>query len=267
LFRTAWAFIRRDFLVAVSYRTAFIGELLYIFLGVSIFYYMGRVFDGTMSPFLAPYGGNYSAFLLIGVALNDFLKVSLSTFNASIRESQMMGTLEMMLLSPVRVTSILIYSSLWSYLFATVRFMAFVVFGFLLYGFDLQNANLLGGIVILLLSILCFSAFGIVTAAFIMLFKKGEITSVMTTASLLLGGVMFPAEVLPEWLKAASFFLPLTHALNGMRKALIRGETLEALLPEMATLAVFSAVLFLVGITSFMMAVHRTKVTGTLGQY
>ena len=76
-----------------------------------------------------------------------------------------------------------------------------------------------------------------------------------------------PAEVLPKWLKAAAFFLPLTHALNGMRKALIRGDTLTALPPEIGPLTLFSAVLFLVGITSFMMAINRTKVTGTLGQY
>ena len=141
--RTAWAFVKRDFLIDTSYRTAFLGQLAFIFLGVSVFYYMGHVFDGAMSPALAAYGGNYFAFVLIGVALTDFLKVSLSTFNVSIRESQMMGTLEMMFLSPIGATSMLVYSSIWSYLLASLRFMTYLLTGFVLYGFDLQHANLL----------------------------------------------------------------------------------------------------------------------------
>jgi ABC-2 type transport system permease protein len=265
--RTAWAFVKRDFLIDTSYRTAFLGQLAYIFGGVSLFYYVGRVFDGAMSPALASYGGNYFAFALIGVALTDFLKVSLSTFNVSIRESQMMGTLEMMFLSPVGVTSILIYSSIWSYVVASVRFLAYLLTGVLLYGFDLQNANLFGGLVVLFVSVLCFSAFGILTAAFTVVFKKGDISSLMSIASVFLGGVLFPPEVLPGWLKQASFLLPITHSVSGLRKALIGGETLTGLLPEITTLLLFSLVLFSIGITSFVMAVHRTKVTGTLGQY
>lgn len=267
MLRTACAFLTRDFRLDTSYRTPFVGQLVFIFLGVSLFYYVGRVFDGTVSPVLASYGGNYFAFALIGVALTDFLKVSLSTFNVSIRESQMMGTLEMMFLSPVGGTSMLVYSSIWSYLLASIRFVIYLMTGFLLYGFNLQNANLLGGLAVLLVSILCFSAFGILTAAFTMVFKKGDISSLMSVASAFVGGVIFPAEVLPGWLKNISFFLPITHSLNGMRKALIRGATFNELLPDIGTLIVFAAVLFAVGITSFMMAVHRAKITGTLGQY
>lgn len=265
--KTAWAFVKRDFLLEISYRAAFLGQLAFIFAGVSLFYYIGRVFDGANSPVLAAYGGNYFAFALIGVALTDFLKVSLSTFNVSIRDSQVMGTLEMMFLSPVGVISILICSSIWSYLLASLRFLAYLLTGVLLFGFNLQNANLVGGLAVLFVSILCFSAFGILTAAFTIIFKKGDISSLMSMVSVLLGGVIFPLDVLPGWLKQASFLLPITHSLSGMRKALIGGETLAGLLPEMMTLAAFSVVLFAIGITSFLMAVHRAKVTGTLGQY
>lgn len=265
--KTAWAFIKRDCLLMLSYRMAFFGQVLFIFLGVSVFYYVGRVFDGAKNPMLASYGGNYFAFLLIGVALTDFLKVSLSTFNMSIRENQMMGTLEMMLLSPIRVTSFLIYSSLWSYIFASIRFLVYLLIACLLYGFDLHNANLFGALVILVLSVGCFSAFGILTAAFVMVFKKGDASTVMSAASILLGGVMFPAEMLPGWLKPVSNLLPVTHSLKAMRQALIAGEGLSVLAPEMLALILFSAVLFPIGMLAFSWSVQRTKITGSLGQY
>ncbi len=267
MIKTAWAFIKRDFLLAISYRTAFIGQLLVIFLGVAVFYYIGRVFDGAASPVLASYGGNYFAFLLIGVAFADFLKVSLSTFNVSIRENQMMGTLEMMFLSPIPATLILVYSSLWSYLLASFRFLLYLLVGFLIFGFDLHNANFLGGFIVLVLSILCFSAFGIIMAAFIMVFKKGDMSTVMSVASVFLGGVMFPATVLPSWLKIASFLLPITHALNGMRQALILGFSLVELAPEMIMMAVFSIFLLPLGFWMFQMAVKQNKLNGTLTHY
>lgn len=267
MIKTAWAFIVRDCLLAVSYRAAFIAQIVVIFVGVSGLYFVGKVFDGAVSPVLAAYGGNYFAFLLIGIALTDFLKVSLSTFHVSIRENQMMGTLEMMLLSPVRLTAILIDSSLWSYIFATLRFLVYLLVGVLMYGFNLHQANLAGGVVMLLLSILCFSAFGIVTAAFIMVFKKGDPSTLMSVTSVFLGGVMFPASVLPSWLQTLAFYLPITHALNGMRGALIQGESFARLVPEMTALLVFTAILFPIGVIAFSMAVQRTKVTGTLGQY
>ncbi|MFO0768798.1 MAG: hypothetical protein U0231_18915 [Nitrospiraceae bacterium] len=36
---TAWAFLKRDCLMATSYRTAFLSQMLLLFRGVSVLYY------------------------------------------------------------------------------------------------------------------------------------------------------------------------------------------------------------------------------------
>ena len=265
--RTAWAFITRDFLLTVSYRAAFAGQILLILVGVSLLYYLGKVVDSSMNPLLKAYAGDYFAFLLIGVALSDFMKVSLATLNTSIRESQMMGTLEIILLSPLRVMLVLIYSCLWSYIFASIRFGIYLLVGFALYGFEPRHANYLGALLVLSVSIVCFTSFGMMTAAALLVFKRGDTSMFMSIAAVFLGGVMFPVDMLPTWLQALSSLLPITHTLTGMRQAVMLGYPVSRLLPEVGALLLLTLLLFPLGAVSVAIATRRAKISGTLAHY
>jgi len=268
MLRTAGAFIVRDYLQAISYKFGFCMRLVAIVLGAGILYFISNVFDTGTSSFLKPYGSTYFPFLLIGLALIDFHTLSLQVFSNSIRESQMMGTLEIMLLSPTRLTAIILYSSLWGYLFSSVRFVLYLLTGMLLFGLDLGKANLSGGALVLALSIATFASLGVFIASLIMIIKEaGALDHMLITASLFLAGVPYPIEVLPEWLRQFSVLLPLTHALRAMRHALLAGEPLGRLLPDLGALALFSAILFPLGLWTFHLAVQRVKVTGRLGHY
>lgn len=85
--RLAWAFFKRDALIATSYRTAFAVQLLGNIVILGVFYFVGRTLRGAEIPALARYGGSYLAFLLIGVALTDCVGVSLTTFAKQIRKA------------------------------------------------------------------------------------------------------------------------------------------------------------------------------------
>jgi len=61
-------------------------------------------------------GGDYFSFVLIGIAFSDYLGVGLGSFAGTIREGQMLGTLEAMLVTPTRVHSIILFSSIWQFL-------------------------------------------------------------------------------------------------------------------------------------------------------
>ena len=108
----AAAFLKRDLSLAISYRLSFLLQLLGILFSVSTFYFLSLLFGNALLPQLDKYGGDYFSFVLIGLAFLGYVNLSLSNFSASIREGQMMGTLEIMLLSPTRLSAILISSSL-----------------------------------------------------------------------------------------------------------------------------------------------------------
>ena len=265
--RTAWAFLKRDYLIATSYRAAFAMQLLGIVMAVPVFYFMGRMVPAGAEGQLARYGGSYFAFLLIGIAFMDYLAISLRTFNESIRESQLMGTLEIVLLSPVSLSQVLIASSLWVYLLTTFRFILYLAAG-ALFGLDLGNANPATAALVLMLSVPAFASLGILSASVTMLIKRGEsINLALSTLSLTLGGVLFPIDVMPGWLQQVAKLLPVTHALEAMRRSLFNGAGVGELLPQLGVLLMFTLVLFPLSLTCFHYVVRASKRSGTLAQY
>ena len=243
-------------------------DLSWIVLVVPILYLMSSVFAGASSDLLKPYDGNYFAFLLIGVAFQDYLTFSQSSFNTAVREHQLMGTLEIVMMAPLPVAVVLLCSSAWGYLYTSVRFATWVLVG-LAFGFSLARADPWSSLLVMVLAIASFSAMGILTASVVVLIKRGaeSITQVMTAATVALSGVLYPVDVLPRWLALAAEFLPFTHALRGLRLALLRGASISELRAELLALAGFAVVLFPVGLASFALAVRRSRRTGTLGQY
>jgi len=265
--RVALAFLRRDFKIATSYKAAFVMQIASIFVAVPLFYFMGSMVDGANVKALERYGGSYFGFLLIGVALLDYLAVSLQSFGNSLRESQLTGTLEIVLLSRTSLIEVLFYSSLWFFMFTSIRFGLYLAVG-AIFQLDLGQANFLAAVLMLGLAILSFIPFGIFAAAIIMLIKRGEwVAMVISGASMFLGGVLFPVASMPEWMQRLGQLLPFTHALEGLRQAIQSGASSADLARYFIVLAGFAVVLMPLSWLSFALAVRRTRTTGTLAQY
>lgn len=264
----AQAFLKRDFSNAISYRTGFAMQFLGIFITVATFYFLSQLFGGVVAPQLEAYGGDYFAFVLIGIAFSGYMGFSLSSFAGKIREGQVMGTLEIMLLSPTRLSTILISSSLWSGLLTTLRVLVFLLVGALIFGASFGMANALTALLVLALSITSFSGIGILSAAMVLLLKKGDpVAWIFGGVSTLLAGVYYPIAVLPDWLEPVSRFLPLTYALDGMRLALLRGYSLYQIRLDLLVLLAFTLVLTPLALFIFRQALKRAKMEGSLTQY
>ena len=259
---TALAFVKRDVSMALSYRLSFAFQFLGSLVMIATFYFLAQVLSVDV------YGGDPFAFILIGLAFSRYMTLSMSTFSNSIREGQVMGTLEIMLLSPTRLSKILLSSSVWAYLFTSLQIVLFLALGVLVFGVDLGGANVVTALVVLLLSIVSFAGIGMISAAFIMVLKKGDpIAFALSGLSVLLAGVYYPVDVLPGGLQALSKALPLTHSLDGMRGALQNGDTLSQTWPEIQALIIFAVVLLPVAFIGFRYAVKRARVEGTLVHY
>jgi ABC-2 type transport system permease protein len=105
----ATAFIKRDFLTEISYKSTFLMNLIGIFFSVLTFFFIAKLFGQAAAPHLQEYGGDYFPFVLIGIAFSTFLGVGLGTSATALRQEQMLGTLEAMLITPTRASSIVIF--------------------------------------------------------------------------------------------------------------------------------------------------------------
>ena len=226
------------------------------------------MFGDAAIPYLEPYGGDYFSFVLIGIAFSNYLWTGMGSFSGSIRNEQMMGTLEAILVTPTKISLIILSSSLWNFIFTSIKVLIYLLIGIFLFTVDMSNANIFAALIILVLTIICFSSLGILSASFIMVLKQGDpVNWIFNTLSGLLGGVLYPITVMPDWLQYFSYILPITYSLRAMRHALLQGYSLEALCPDILALIIFSIVMLPLSMLSFRYAVKRVKIDGSLTQY
>jgi len=269
----AWAFIRRDLLIEISYRSAFVLQLAGVFVSVGIWYFLSGMIRGFAPDMKRLEGGDYFPFILVGIAFYHYLTVALTSFASRVRNEQLTGTLEAMLVSPTRTPMVILASSLWDFVFTSFRVVVYLAVGVGISWLTDRPIRIhWGGLVpfavILSLTILAFCGIGIIVASVVIYLKRGEpINSFILSASALLGGVFYPVDAMPAWLVSASALLPITYALRGIRRALLSGASTGDLLPEIRVLIVFVAVLVPLGLLVFRWALRAARRDGTLVQY
>jgi ABC-2 type transport system permease protein len=235
---------------------------------VAVFYFIAQLLGDSVNPYLEPYGGDYFAFVLIGIAFGSFFGVGLSSFSRWIRNAQTTGTLESMLATPTRLSTIILSSAQWSYLMTTLRVIVYLLVGALFLDVQLGNANFAVALVVLVLTVISFSSLGIIAASFIMVLKRGDpITWVFGTVSSLLGGIYYPITVLPDWMQQLAALIPVTYALRSMRLALLQGAGFEVLWKDIFALVIFSVLLVPISLISFGFAVRLAREDGSLAHY
>lgn len=263
---TALAFLRRDARIAVSYRLSAFMQVTSILLSVGILHFLARLVGE--GPHLSGMEGGYFPFVVTGVAFIGYLDSSMRSFSTSIREGQINGTLEAIFATPASVASILVSSSLWSFTVTSLRVAGYLLLGALLFGMDLSRANIPAALLVQALSIASCIPIGILSASFILVFKRGDpFAFLVDSASFLLAGVYYPTEVLPGPLRLLSQLLPITHSLEAMRAVLLRGATLRDILPQLLILAAFAAVLLPSTLYIFRRGLDQAKRRGTLAHY
>lgn len=268
LWRIIPAFLKRDLIQEASYRFSFILQFASIFFSVLIFYFISNLLGEAAAPYLAEYGGDYFAFVLIGIAFLGYFSTGLSSFANSLRHSQTTGTLEAMLTTPTRLSAIILASSIWDYLMTTLRVLVYLAVGLFLMQTGLQGGNYLAAVVVIILTVLVASSLGILSASFIMVFKRGDpIQWGVSTLSILLGGVYFPVAILPPALAWISRLLPITYSLHAMRLALLQDAAWSELIYDFLVLGLFVVGLLPLSLLAFRYAVQRAKMEGSLTHY
>ncbi|MGC9514317.1 ABC transporter permease [Methanocrinis sp.] len=197
-YRKALSFVRRSYMLQMSYKFEFFLRLFFMFFNILTYYFVAKLIGTAGAKYLEPYGGDYFSFVLIGIAFSGYLMVSLRGFSESVRDEQMMGTLEAMLVTPTDASSIITLSTLSNFIFASFRVLLYLMIGVLL-GVSLAGANTLAALIILSLTIVCFSSIGILSASFIMIFKRGDpINMLFMSTSELFGGGLLPHHRPPQ---------------------------------------------------------------------
>ena len=262
------AFIRRDFLVAISYRTAFVADLVGLTGQVLVFYFIGMMIDSDELP---TYGGSsvtYLEFAAIGIALGTFIYVGLERVSAAIRGEQLMGTLESLLMTPTAPTTIQLGSIVFDFVYVPIRTGIFLLAIALIFGLNFEPSGIVPALVTLVAFIPFVWGLGVASAALILTFRRGGgMIGLGMIGLALVSGVYFPIDLLPDWVADISEYNPIALATDGMRQALLGGETWSEIGRQVALLVPMAAVTLTAGMLLFRAALRRERRRGTLGLY
>jgi len=262
------AFLKKDLLVESSYKISFFLNSFSVFMSLLVYFFIDKMFGRQISGSLKEFGVGYFSYVLVGMAFFSYIGVGLGSFSERLRAEQVQGTLEAILLTPAKVSVILFSWSLWNLCLATLDLFIYVLMGIFLFNINFSHCNIPSALITLILTILSFSSLGIISASFIMLFKRGNpLAWVINNLEGLLGGVYFPITVLPPWLQVVANFFPITYAIKAIQLAVYKGYSPLQLSRELLFLAFFALMLLPLSLTVFTYSLKKARQSGSLIQY
>ena len=260
------AFLWRDFLSDLSYRLAFFLQLGGMIFSVAVFYFASRMINPSTVGFegIAPF-----PWLLVGIAFQLYFSTALYSFSAKVRSEQVLGTLEAMLVSPTPTSLVIFSSTAWDFTWGALRLLVYLLAAVLIFGVKLHVQSpgaLILGVVLTLLSS---AGIGMISASFILYFKRGDpVNFLLTMGTMFFGNVIFPSKgVLPPSIAWVSDWIPMSWSVNIVRGTLLQGVGFAEVSGPLLRLAVLTALLVPAGLLAAKLSIQKAQQEGTLVQY
>jgi ABC-2 type transport system permease protein len=260
------AFLRRDLLQALSYRMAFVSDVVGLVFQALLFFYIGKMVNPEDLP---TYGGeqvSYLEYVAVGIAITMLIGVGIFRAANAFRNEQLMGTLEALLMTPTAPGTLQLGSVVYDVVYMPVRTAVFFVAIAFAGDVSFDVSGILPATATLLLFIPFVWGLGIMYAAATLTYKAGGGGFAVTLLTIT-SGAYFPLDLFPAWLAALAAFNPMTIAINTMRDALLGGASWSEIAPELVVIAVSSVVSVALGIVAFRLALRRERRRGSVGLY
>jgi ABC-2 type transport system permease protein len=259
------ALISHNFQLAWSYKANFFMSYLTGIIAILMYFFLDTLLQRSGEAVIRE--GTYFTFVLIGGAFLRYLMLISQAFSSNLREEMLIGTIEPLLVTATPTILSVLGPSFWGLIQATSIIIGQLFLGAWI-GADFSQANWSSALVILIITLASFVSYGIVSAAFMIIFKRGDPVIVfISQIAFVFSGVFFPIEIFPTWLRIISYLLPFTYALRALRGALMGGSSLADMALDIAILLGFAVVLIPLSIWALRYAIRRMKETGELVHY
>jgi len=205
-------------------------------------------------------------YLVIGALMWNFLANIFNEVAHTISWERWEGTLEYTFMAPVHRLTHLMGVTWFAILYGLSRTLIVLLAASWFFGLSLSDANVTGALVVLAAACPPMLGLGLMVAVLPLLSaEKGEQAAhIILGAVLLVSGVYYPIEALPEWLQAFGRLSPVTYTLNGVRGAILQGTATNELLPTAGALLLSGLVIIPMGYAIFLQGEKYAKRHGLL---
>ncbi|HEU4488762.1 MAG TPA: ABC transporter permease [Actinomycetota bacterium] len=196
--------------------------------------------------------------LLIGAVIWAYLGIIFEILTETVAWERWEGTIEYTFMAPLSRSVHLFGMGIFAVAYCVAR--AGLLFGAIAFFFDLEmpEANFLAALVVLAVASVSFIGIGMMTAVLPLISpEKGTQLGFIAQGMLLVvSGVYYSVDVLPEPMQWLATISPATYALEGIRDAILEGAAVGDLWGQLWPLAVIGAISIPLGLAVF----HRGEV-------
>lgn len=236
------AFVKKDILTRVTYKLNLSLSFLNTLIAALIWSFLGQ--NAQLGAALAPYGGSFITYLIVGMAFNEYMIESLKAVQKSVNPSE----LEEILAYPVKLRVFIFGNALWGYTFHTINILIYFSLGFLAFGVTFGDVEPVGAAITLALGIIVMFSFSLLASGILIVWKQGDVVQWLLGAmSSLFADVYFPITILPAQLQAISWALPQTYFFEMIRLALNGNHLIEI---QVNTIPTYGVILFAFGLVT-----------------
>jgi ABC-2 type transport system permease protein len=189
----------------------------------------------------------YSGFVLLGGIMVAFWTNILWNMAAQFFWEKEMGNLEMYFVSPAPRMAVLLGMALGSIINTSIRAAAILILGSYVFHVSLDFANPLLTFGIFFEALIALYALGMLFSSLFMLYGREayHTANILQDPVYFASGFYFPiigASYAPFWLQAAASLIPVSFALDALRKLLVLGQGIQTTWFDAAALLIFIAI-------------------------
>ena len=202
-------------------------------------------------------GGSSFDFIAPGFIAMNVMMSGLTALGAALARERESGTLAGILMSPISRTSIILGKTVSHSLRNLLQGSITIVISILVFSITIRgNPFLIASI--LILGTISFLGLGIVATSITKEQESAQLVlGLLQFPMMFLSGVLFPVEAMPAFLQTISKVLPLTYAVDALRKVMILGAGIEAVILPLTILIILAVVTMTLGVPLFDRAVKR----------
>ena len=182
--------------------------------------------------------GRATTFLLIGAVIWAYLGIIFEFMTETVAWERWEGTIEYTFMAPLGRFTHLAGMGAYSVLYGLIRAVGlFLVVG-LFFDLSMPDADFLAALVVLLVASVSFIGIGMMAAVLPLISpeKGAQLGFVAQGVLLVVSGVYYPVDVLPTWMEKLAAVSPATYALDGVRRAILDGDGLSTMGPDLLKL-------------------------------
>ena len=262
------AFLRRDALIAWSYRRGAVSDVVGMLVQALMFYFLSALVDPARFSQLGGTRADYMGFVVVGLTVAAFYQIGVTRMMGAVQNERMMGTFETLLVTPTAYATLQLGFVIYDILRIPVRTGIFLVLATTLFGVRVHWAGM-AQVAVIVLAFLPFvwGAAAALTAAVVTFRQASSLIGLANFILILSSGTYFPLQLLPSWLATTAAINPLAIALHAARAALLGGAAWAVTLPQAAVVCAMSIAAWIIGTFAFRFALERERHTGNIGLY